>query len=138
RTPATSVKQYIGMALEGFAGKLSKQQKSLLEKAYESNERQLSIINEILYVAKIDAKGIVLTPRRLNLNKLLRDLTRELSATAKKSQQKIRLQMPMKQVHLDADEHCLRMALENLISNALKYSHEGTTTSIKMTATKDE
>lgn len=138
RTPATSVKQYIGMALEGFAGKLSKQQKNLLEKAYESNERQLSIINEILYVAKIDAKGIVLTPRRLNLNKLLRDLTRELSATAKKSRQKIRLQMPMKQVHLDADEHCLRMALENLISNALKYSHEGTTTSIKMTATKDE
>lgn len=138
RTPATSVKQYLGMALEGFAGKLSTQQSNLLEKAYESNERQLHIINEILYVAKIDAKGIVLTPRRLNVNKLLRDLTQELSATAKKNRQKIRLQMPMKQIYIEADEHCLRMAMENLISNALKYSYEDTTVSVKLTTSKDE
>ncbi len=132
RTPATSVKQYVGMVLEGFAGKLTRQQAALLDKAYESNERQLHIINEILYVAKIDAKGIVLTPRRLNINKLLRELTQELSVTAKKSKQKIRLLMPKKQVHIEADEHSLRMALENLISNALKYSHENTTTTVKL------
>lgn len=137
RTPATSVKQYLGMTLEGFAGKLSSQQRNLLEKAYESNERQLRIINEILYVAKIDAKGIVLTPRRINLNKLLRDLTQELSSIAKKSQQKVRLHMPLKQIYIEADEHCLRMAIENLISNALKYSHEGSTTYVKMTAQKN-
>jgi signal transduction histidine kinase len=137
RTPATSVKQYLGMVLEGFVGKLSVQQKSLLEKAYESNERQLHIINEILYVAKIDAKGIVLTPRRISTNKLLRNLSQELSTTAKKTQQKIRLQMPMRQVYVEADEHCLRMALENLISNALKYSYEGSTVSVKLTTTKD-
>lgn len=136
RTPATSVKQYVGMALEGFAGKLSAQQANLLEKAYESNERQLHIINEILYVAKIDAQGIVLTPRRINLNKLLRELTQELSTTAKKSNQKIRLQMPLKQVHIEADEYCLRMAAENLISNALKYSYEGGTVSVKLASTK--
>ncbi|HTE21904.1 MAG TPA: CHASE domain-containing protein [Candidatus Limnocylindria bacterium] len=138
RTPATSVKQYLGMVLEGFAGKLSTQQRRLLDKAYESNERQLHIINEILYVAKIDAKGIVLTPRRINLNKLLRELTQEMSATAKKSRQKIRLQMPMRQIYVEADEHCLRMALENLISNALKYSHEGSTANIKLSAGKEE
>lgn len=138
RTPATSVKQYVGMVLEGFAGKLTSQQTSLLDKAYESNERQLHIINEILYVAKIDAKGIVLTPRRLNINKLLRELTQELSVTAKKSKQKIRLLMPKKQTYVEADEHSLRMALENLISNALKYSHEGTTTTVKLTAKDDE
>jgi len=138
RTPATSVKQYLGMALEGFAGKFSRQQINLLEKAYESNERQLHIINEILYVAKIDAQGIVLTPRRINLNKLLRELTQEMSAIAKKSGQKIRLQMPMKQTYIEVDEHCLRMALENLISNALKYSHEGWTANIKLSTTKDE
>jgi two-component system OmpR family sensor kinase len=135
RTPATSVKQYIGMALEGFAGKLSSQQRNLLDKAYESNERQLHIINEILYVAKIDAKGIVLTPRRINLNKLLRELTQELSATAKKNRQKVRLQMPLRQTYVEADEHCLRMALENLISNALKYSYEGSTVALKLATT---
>lgn len=138
RTPATSVKQYLGMVLEGFAGKLNSQQSTLLDKAYESNERQLHIINEILYVAKIDAQGIVLTPRQLNINKLLRELTQELSVSAKKSNQKIRLVMPKKQVYIEADEHSLRMAIENLISNALKYSEEGTTTTVKLTTNNDE
>lgn len=137
RTPATSVKQYLGMVLEGFAGKLTGQQASLIDRAYESNERQLHIINDILYVAKIDAKGIILTPRRLNLTKLLRSLTLELSIIAKKSNQKIRLLMPRKQVYIEADEHSLRMAIENLISNALKYSEEGTTTTIRLAATND-
>src|SRR5690606_7292189 len=138
RTPATSVKQYLGMVLEGFAGKLNSQQSTLLDKAYESNERQLHIINEILYVAKIDAQGIVLTPRQLNINKLLRELTQELSVSAKKSNQKIRLVMPKKQVYIEADEHSLRMAIENLISNALKYAEEGSTTTVKLTTNSDE
>lgn len=138
RTPATSVKQYVGMLIEGFAGKLSTQQKNLLEKAYESNERQLHIINEILHVAKIDAKGIVLTPRQLDLSKLLRNLTQELSVTAKKSNQRLRLIMPKKPTHIEADEHSLRMAIENLISNALKYSEEDTTTTVKLEVKDNE
>lgn len=137
RTPATSVKQYLGMAVEGFAGKLSPQQQNLIEKAYESNERQLHIINEILYVAKIDAKGIVITPRQINLSKLLKELTQELTSDAKKNQQKIRLNVPKKPIKIEADEYCLRMAIENLISNALKYSYKGTTTSVKLTSTKN-
>lgn len=137
RTPATSVKQYLGMVLEGFVGKLAPQQANLLEKAYESNERQLHIINELLYVAKIDAKGIVLTPRRINVNKMLQELCLELSATAKKSSQKIRLQTPPKQVYLEADEHCFRMAIENIISNAMKYSYEGQAILVQLSSSAD-
>ena len=137
RTPATSVKQYIGMILEGYSGKVSRQQKALLKKAYESNERQLHIINDILYVAKIDAKGIVLTPRKLDINKLLRDLTQELSITAKDNHQEILLKSPAKPINIEADEHSLRMALENIINNALKYSRGGTKVLVSLVANKE-
>src|SRR5690606_18010718 len=44
RTPATSVKQYLGMLKEGFVGTLTPQQENILLRAYDSNERQLHII----------------------------------------------------------------------------------------------
>ena len=138
RTPATSVKQYTAMLREGFAGELTKDQKTLVDKAYESNERQLHIINQLLYVAKIDANGIVLTPRRINANSLLQDLTNELSHHVKDRKARIRLQVPARRlVYLEADEHCLRMALENLIGNALKYSLENALVTVKLSQTKD-
>lgn len=136
RTPATSVKQYIGMLKEGFAGQLTSEQSKLLGRAYDSNERQLHIINELLYVAKLDANGIVLTPRKINLNKLIRTQAEDLGATAKKSNQKIRVYLPKKPAIAEVDEHCIAMAVENLISNALKYSHEGTVTVVKLTSKK--
>lgn len=137
RTPATSVKQYIGMLKEGFAGHLTVQQSKLLDRAYESNERQLHIINELLYVAKLDANGIVLTPRKVNLNKLIRTQAEDLGASAKKSNQKIRVYLPKKLTIAEVDEHCIAMAVENLISNALKYSHEGSTTIVRLTSKKE-
>lgn len=132
RTPATSVKQYIAMLQDGFAGTITKDQKQLLNKAFESNERQLHIINQLLYVAKIDANGIVVTPRNINLNGLLTELGQELVHHDKEYKNRIRLQLPKRQVHIEADEHCLRMAIENLVSNALKYSDEKTKVTVKL------
>jgi len=138
RTPATAVKQYVAMLREGYAGPLGEQQKNLLEKAWHSNERQLHIINDLLYVAKVDANGIVLTVRRLDLGKLIEEIIQELSASAKEKRNKIRLELPKRKVFVEADEHCLRMAIENVLSNAIKYSYESKRVTIKLINKKDE
>ena len=44
RTPATAVKQYIGLLLEDYSGSLNDDQRLFLERAYDSNERQLNIV----------------------------------------------------------------------------------------------
>ncbi len=137
RTPATAVKQYIGMLRQGFMGQVTDDQQILLEKAWESNERQLHIINEMLYVAKIDAHGIVLTLRKVDVGKLVEGIIQELSDAAKEKKNKIRLYQPKRSVMVEADEHCLRMALENLVSNALKYSYESKPVSVKLSNKKD-
>lgn len=138
RTPATAVKQYVGMLREGFAGSMTEQQKSLLDKAWRSNERQLHIINELLYVAKVDANGIILTIRKLDIAKLVREVVQELSATAKEKHNQVRLELPKRKIFAEADEHCLRMVVENLLSNAIKYSYESKRITIKVTNKKDE
>jgi len=124
RTPATVVKQYVGMLLQGYAGDLTKQQLDMLNDAYDSNERQLEIINQLLYVARLDAGRIVLRHERTDLSKLLREVARDQSEAVAARSQQLQFKLPKRPVWAEVDPHYLRMVFENLLSNAIKYTPE--------------
>lgn len=132
RTPATGVKQYLGMVLQGFAGRVSRSQLQLLEKAYSSNERQLSIINEILSLAKIESGRIVLARQETNLNGLIEDIVTEQRPDIEKAQHHITLRLPRRPLAMRIDAHTLRMAIENILSNAIKYTPDGGDITIRL------
>ncbi len=125
RTPATTVKQYLGMVLQGFAGDITETQHSLLDKAYTGNERQLYIINEMLHIAKIDAGRIVLARHKTDIVKLVRDILFEAQPSIEEAGHTLRESLPKQPVYIHVDEHMLRMAIENLVSNAVKYTPSG-------------
>jgi len=132
RTPATGVKQYVGMLIEGFSGNLEKGQQSLLEKAYESNERQLRIISDLLKVAQVDAGKIIPLKTVTDLDELVSSILAEQADTFKKRHQTINYQKPEKTVEATFDSNLIRMVLENIINNASKYSHQNTTVSVTL------
>lgn len=134
RTPATGVKQYIGMLREGFAGKVTPTQQKLLNKAYESNERQLGTINEMLFVARADAGHLNMDMRVINLSELVRDVVDEQMQAFITHKQKLQVMLPKKNVNVIGDRQYLRMAIENIISNATKYTKDKGRISIKLTA----
>jgi len=125
RTPATGVKQYLGMLLEGYAGKLSPEQNNMLSKAYTSNERQLEIINQILYVARADSGRILLHKQEVDLNSLVVQVINEQTGTIKSRKQKITCKKSRGKLIIMADKQYLHMAIDNLINNASKYTHSG-------------
>lgn len=131
RTPATAVKQYLGMILEGYIGKVSKKQLPALQKAYSSNERQLDTINQILYVAKADAGRLSINRNHFDINYLIDDIALELGDTLEESGHKLEFERSGKKLKVFADEASLRMVVENLISNGSKYSHKGATVNVK-------
>lgn len=135
RTPATAVKQYLGMILEGYTGKVSKKQLPALQKAYASNERQIDTINQILYVAKADAGRLSINRHLFDVNMLLDDIVLDLSDTLEENEQSIIIDRPQEKLLINADESCIRMVIENLISNASKYSHRNTRITIKTSIT---
>ena len=124
RTPATGVKQYVGMVLEGFAGKVPKEQIELLGQAYKSNERQLQIINEFLYVAKLDSGSLTTTKHDFDLVPVVRDVVNEMQSDITEHKHDIRV-VTLPVANISADEHSLRMIIENLVSNAVKYTKPG-------------
>jgi signal transduction histidine kinase len=137
RTPATGVKQYIGMVLDGFAGKVSKRQVELLQQAYKSNERQLQIINEFLYVAKLGSGSLTTAEHRFDLAPLVRDVVSEMKGDIEEKQHDVVVTAP-KRLMTRADEHSVRMIVENLISNAVKYTHAKGEISVELKRTGPE
>lgn len=134
RTPATGVKQYVGMVLDGFGGNLKNEQVKLLEQAYRSNERQLQIINEFLYVAKLGSGSLMTTRHEFDLVPVIRDIYDEMKSEIKERHHEVKLKMPRRLV-VFADQHSIRMVIENLLSNAVKYTPPGGEIGVKVSRT---
>lgn len=131
RTPATVVKQYVGMLLQGYGGKLTRKQTNMLEHAYDSNERQLQIINQLLYVARLDAGRIVLHKEAIDIGALLKQVCDEQNIEAKQRKQKLICDVPKRRLTAEVDPQYFHMVLENLVNNAVKYTPEKGTVTVR-------
>lgn len=127
RTPATAVKQYLGMVLQGYAGGITDIQAEMLQKAFESNERQIQIINQILNAARADTGRLVMAPIPLDLRTLVQSVWNDMVPVFDQHQHKYSLRMPKRPVHVMADQSYLRMAIENILYNACVYTPDGGT-----------
>jgi PAS domain S-box-containing protein len=126
RTPVTAVKQYIGMILQGYAGVMPENQRALLQTAYDSNERELTIINDILKTVQIDSGRNQLKKSLHNIEELIQDLASEFRSVLQVKGQNIEIDIePGLLVHADIAD--LTLALTNLLDNATKYSPRDTT-----------
>lgn len=124
RTPATGVKQYLGMLLEGFLGDLTPQQLASVRRAYESNERQIAMINSLLKVAQLDAGRVTLNKLSTEVGGILQDIINDYAEKFSARGQHVQLDVP-DTLKSNVDEAHYRMALENLIDNASKYTPNG-------------
>jgi two-component system, sensor histidine kinase and response regulator len=131
RTPATTVKQYVAMMLDELGGPLNDMQKKLLHKAYESNERQLTIINNLLKVAQIDSNTFTLAQTNINISQLVSDAVEDFRPTFTQSNQSIKSSIE-KNATAYADDNAIRMVIDNLLENANKYSEPGACTRVSV------
>jgi PAS domain S-box-containing protein len=127
RTPATGVKQYLGMLLQGHSGKLqlTKQQLEMLKIAYECNERQIHIVNDLLRTAQVDSGKFDLKKRRTDIVRLVKNTIKEMSSTVGIKKQQFRFASQKKNILVTMDPDRMQMVIENILDNASKYSYEG-------------
>lgn len=133
RTPATAIKQLLGMITEGFYGEVPATLNNVIERAYTSNERQIAIVNSLLKVAQIDAGKVVLNKVQTNIVTILEDMHKEHANTIEQRGQSLTLTIQNEPLISIVDPGYYRMVIDNLLDNASKYTKEGGTITIKAT-----
>lgn len=124
RTPATGVKQLLGLLIQGFEGDVHPRHRDIIEKAYQANDRQISIVNSLLQVAQLDAGKVRLRKTNTDIGSLLHEIIEEQADTIASRHQTADYSSPAEPIYCAADPKYLRMALENVIDNASKYTPE--------------
>lgn len=122
RTPATIVKQYLSMVMGGYAGSLTEDQLVMLTTAFENNERQLTIINDLLRVAHAEADKVKITKEPVDFVALLREIVSDQMDKFQALEQKLTFDHNVETALCQADPVHVRMILENILSNANKYT----------------
>lgn len=125
RTPATVSKQYMGLLREGYAGVLTPTQLKYLQIAYESNETQLAILNDLLKTAQLDSAHLVSLKKKVKLAPLIERIIGQLSTTISLRKQTVVFEHPKKDITALINEEEIKLAVGNVIENASKYTPEG-------------
>lgn len=125
RTPATNVKQYVGLLLDGYLGDLSEKQLNALKIAYKNNESEIRIMNDLLDVAKLDLQRIHLHKQPTNVVAAVKQVIKQYQVYATGRGQSLALTAP-DQLSALVDQTYFKGVIEKLVDNAVKYSHDKT------------
>ncbi|MDX2776650.1 ATP-binding protein [Streptomyces caniscabiei] len=126
RTPLTSVKGYISMVLEGDVGRITGQQRELLEEAFTSSERMVHLISDFLNVSRLKTGKFIIDRRPSDLVKLIDQEVASMQSTARAHNMELTFRKPAYFPILYVDEAKIRQVIMNFIDNAIYYSREAT------------
>lgn len=135
RTPASGVKQFLGLLREGYAGDMDSLQKEFIERAYEGNNRQLELVNDLLRVAQVDAGKVTLNKSTVDLSAIVSDVLSEQQISFDERKQTVITDGLDHLLRAKVDKARIRMVIENIVNNASKYTPVGGTITVK--AAKD-
>ena len=126
RTPLTAIKGYISMLIEGTYGKLIGRTVLPMEKVYESNERLIKLVNDLLSVSRIEAGTLRIDLQKTSLENIIFSVVNELKIKADERGIYLKWKKPVKplpEVTIDPDK--FRQVILNIIDNSIKYTEEG-------------
>ncbi len=122
RTPLNAI---IGLAealLEGVYGDTNEGQSKYLSGIVESGLHLLSLVNDILDIAKFQAGELELEPSELNLREVCEASVRMVAAQLERKRIRCELELDPEVDEITADERRLKQMLVNLLANAAKFS----------------
>ncbi|MFH0951532.1 MAG: ATP-binding protein [bacterium] len=123
QTPLSAVNWHTEMLLDGAPGPLNKKQKEFVRAIFEGNQRMIKLVNALLNVSRIDMGTLSVTPKKTNLTKLINTVIEELLFKIDVKDLKI-VKKYVKLPKINIDAQLMSIVLQNVISNAIKYSRE--------------
>lgn len=122
RTPLSAIKWYMEMLLGGDVGKFNKAQREYMEAVDQSNVRMIDLVNSLLNVSRIDMGTFAIDPKPINLADISESVISELVMQIKEKNIKFSAKYEKNLPLVQADPKLARIIIQNLFSNAVKYT----------------
>jgi len=123
RTPLSAIKWTLRMVLDGDLGPITEEQRDFIEKTYRSNERMINLINDLLDVARIEEGRYLYKPVLVDFEPIVQSVIGSYKDEIEKKKIKFefkKTEEKLPKVNLDVEK--IRLAIDNLIDNAIRYT----------------
>lgn len=125
RTPLTSIIGYVELALDdGDGAPLDEERRRYLEVVSRSSDRLLRLVDDLLLAARLQSGRFVLSVAGADLEAIATEALDEMHARAERKRVSLFLSCAGP-VRIECDRRRVLQLLDNLVGNAIKFTHEG-------------
>lgn len=128
RTPLNSIIGFTGLIVGDMVGPISDKQRDMLSRVSRAGKHLLSLINDVIDIAKIESGKITPYPEDFPLGGLISEAVTQMEAQAAEKGLVIEQHVPDEPISMHTDRRRLLQCLLNYLSNAVKFSEKGTIT----------
>jgi signal transduction histidine kinase len=128
KAPLTAIQGFLWVMLGGFAGELSEKQKNMLERSSLRITELLTLISDLLDIARIKTGQIVQEMEEVSLREIIEGSIEDQRNLAEAKGIRLEVEIPEGLPRIKGSASRLQQVLTNLINNAINYTHEGTVT----------
>ena len=128
RTPLNTVIGFSEMLLGEVYGPVNDKQRQQLERILRNSQQLLTLINDMLDLARVEAGKVSLALTRIDAGQLVAGVGAALEPMARQKGLALLVQVAPHVPAITSDETRVRQVLLNLVSNAIKFTKQGSVT----------
>jgi signal transduction histidine kinase len=125
KTPMTSMKGYADLLLSGVVGNMNEQQMNFLNTIRSNIDRMNNLVSDLNDVTKLQTNNLSIEIAPLDFHSIVTETLRPLTKQLNDKGQTVTLEIPGDLPRIMVDQNRLIQVMTNLVSNAHKYSPEG-------------
>jgi len=132
RNPITAISWSMEALLDGSKGPLSDEQKEMVGEAHRASKNMEELVGGFLDIAKMESVGFALGKGDVDLPQISDSVLEELSKQISDKKLTITKQYGTDVTHLDIGTKTARIILQNLLTNAVKYTPDNGAVEVKI------
>jgi PAS domain S-box-containing protein len=125
RTPLTAIKWYSELLIEGEAGTLKPAQAAFLDKVHDATLTTIELVSSLLNLSRLEVRSIAVEPKTTDIVALAHDIAQGVTQQITSNKMTLVEDYPKTSLKLKVDHRLMQVVIDNLLTNAVKYSPEG-------------